>query len=184
MGGKSRGFSLLELMVTIAVLVILLTVAMPAWQTFVQNQRLITTRDNLINAMSQARATAINDDDVATICPYSAASSSSCGSSWSAGWVISEQLASGTVLLKSQPLVSGSSPTIGTLAAGTSSGTIASVSFNPRPPYVAVAQTGDFRICDSRGASFALSFNLQSTGYVQSAASAGATLSGAALSCP
>ncbi|KUM04367.1 GspH/FimT family pseudopilin [Chromobacterium subtsugae] len=183
MSGNSRGFTLLEMMVTLAVMVILLTVAMPAWQTLMQNQRLISTRDNLLSAMSQARASAVNDDSVVTICPYSAASSTACGSSWSAGWVISEQQSGSAVLLKSQPLVSGS-PTIGTLAAGTASGTIASVSFNPRPPYVAVAQTGDFRICDSRGAAVALSFNLQSTGYAQSAASAGATLSGASLSCP
>ncbi|RBH38809.1 hypothetical protein C3F00_042915, partial [Pseudomonas sp. MWU13-2860] len=123
------------------------------------------------------------DNNLVTVCPYSPAANNSCGANWSAGWAVLEQQGAGQVLLKAQPLTAGGAPTIGSQVTG-GSAAIASVSFNPRPPYVAVAQTGDFRICDSRGAAVALSFNLQSTGYAQSAASAGATLSGASLSCP
>ncbi|WP_282598034.1 GspH/FimT family pseudopilin [Chromobacterium violaceum] len=180
----AKGFSLLELMVTIAVAALLLTVALPAWQVFVLNQRLIGTRDQLISAMNQARSLSISNDDVVTICPYNAGSASSCGTSWSAGWAIFElpQGGASPVRVQAQPLTLGSSPTINAATSGGAS--LSSISFNPRPPYVAAGQTGDFRLCDSRGASYALSFNLQTTGYIQQPAKAGVTLAGAALTCP
>ncbi|WP_434632167.1 GspH/FimT family pseudopilin [Chromobacterium sp. CV08] len=178
------GFTLIEMMVTIVVLALMLTVGLPAWQTFVQNERLNAVRDNMISALGQARGTAVNDDSVVTVCPYSSASGGSCGNSWSAGWIIIETQGSSSTVLAQQPLSYTGAPTIGSLATGSASGTIASISFNPRPPYVAAAQTGDFRICDNRGANYALSFNLQTTGYAQAAASTGYTLAGAALSCP
>ncbi|UTH76169.1 GspH/FimT family pseudopilin [Chromobacterium sp. IIBBL 290-4] len=181
---EGRGFSIIEMMVTIVVLMVLLAMALPAWQTFVRNERLNTARDNLANALSQARGSAVSDNDVVTVCPYNASASGSCGSNWGQGWAIFEQQGASSVLLKAWPVSNAAAPTVGTLATGTASGAIASVSFNPRPPYVAVAQTGDFRFCDSRGASYALSFNLQTTGYVQYASSIGQTLGGATLSCP
>ncbi|WP_145963986.1 GspH/FimT family pseudopilin [Chromobacterium phragmitis] len=177
------GFTLVEMLVTIAVAVLLLTVALPAWQVFVQNERLNSTRDQLINALNQARSLSISNDDVVTVCPYNAASPTTCGGSWSAGWAILElpQGSASMVLTQARPLSAGA-PTIN--VATTGGAAIASVSFNPRPPYVAAAQSGDFRICDSRGASYALSFNLLSTGYIQQSSRAGYTLAGAALACP
>ncbi|MCD4506923.1 GspH/FimT family pseudopilin [Chromobacterium piscinae] len=179
-----KGFTLVEMMVTVAVAVLMVTVALPAWQVFVQNERLNSTRDQLINAMNQARALSISNDDVVTVCPYNASSASSCGASWSAGWAIFElpQGSASSTRVQAQPLTVGSSPTIN--AATSAGAAIPSISFNPRPPYVAAAQTGDFRLCDSRGVSYALSFNLQTTGYIQQASRAGVTLAGAALTCP
>ncbi|POZ61294.1 GspH/FimT family pseudopilin [Chromobacterium alticapitis] len=182
-GDAMGGFSLIETMIAIGVLAILLAMATPSWQAFIQDARLTGLRDNLITALDQARATALADNNVVTVCPYNPAANNSCGANWSAGWAVLEQQGAGQVLLKAQPLTAGGAPTIGSQVTG-GSAAIASVSFNPKPPYVAVGQTGDFRVCDSRGAGSALSFNLQTSGYVQIATVAGSTLGGAALSCP
>ncbi|OWY38318.1 hypothetical protein CEK28_13715 [Xenophilus sp. AP218F] len=179
MNGRGQGgFSLLEMAVTMAVFAILAAMALPAWQSFLQAERMNSARDNLLNAIAQARLTAVNNNNVVQLCAYNPASASQCGTSWSAGWAVIEQQSAGAVLLRAASATS-TGPVLSNLASG-----VTTISFNSRPPFVAAAQTGDFKLCDARGASSALSINLQSTGYAQAAASAGYTLGGTRLACP
>ena len=48
--GPARGFTLIELLVTIVVLSILLSLAVPAFRTFMQNDQQWTQQNNLILA--------------------------------------------------------------------------------------------------------------------------------------
>jgi type IV fimbrial biogenesis protein FimT len=60
-----RGFTLIELMVAIAVLAIVATVAVPSFRELVENNRLATESNRLISAMSFARSEAVRvGDDV------------------------------------------------------------------------------------------------------------------------
>ena len=54
-----RGFTLLELMVTIAVLAILATVGVPSFQTLVQNNRVVTQTNELVSVLNVARTEAV-----------------------------------------------------------------------------------------------------------------------------
>ena len=54
-----RGFTLLELMVTLAVLVILITVGIPAFADLVQNNRITAQTNELVSALNVARAEAV-----------------------------------------------------------------------------------------------------------------------------
>ena len=54
-----RGFTLLELMVTIAVLAILTTIAIPNFRDLVQNNRVTTQANELVSALTFARTEAV-----------------------------------------------------------------------------------------------------------------------------
>ena len=54
-----RGFTLLELMVAIAVLAVLATIGVPSFQNLIQNNRVTTQTNELVTALTFARAEAV-----------------------------------------------------------------------------------------------------------------------------
>lgn len=76
-----RGFTLIELMVTIAVAAVLMTVAVPSFVTFQRNAELTSTTNTLIAAMNAARSEAMKRGAFAMVVPKD-------GSSWSSGWIV------------------------------------------------------------------------------------------------
>lgn len=56
---RERGFTLVELMITLAVMAILLTVGIPSFQTIFQSNRLATQANEMIGAINLARSEAI-----------------------------------------------------------------------------------------------------------------------------
>lgn len=74
----NRGFTLIELMVTIAVLAIVLGIAVPSFQDFVRKNRLVATTNNLVSALAMARSEAIKRAARVTV----------ASANWSAGWQV------------------------------------------------------------------------------------------------
>lgn len=90
---KVRGFTLLELMVTVTILVILLAIGAPQLQAFLSKRAVSTQADIFASALRKARSEAIKRGQRVTICPSEApeASPPSCAASstdWSTGWLI------------------------------------------------------------------------------------------------
>ena len=84
-----RGFSLIELMVTIAVAAILLGIAAPSFQDLVIRNRLATNANQLVTALNLARSEAIKRGTTVSVCK--SANGSSCGGSgvnWESGWIV------------------------------------------------------------------------------------------------
>lgn len=81
------GFTLIELVVTISVAAILLTLAVPSFRSTIQNNRVTGQANEFLTALTMARSEAIKTARNASVC--SSSNGTSCtGSNWAGGWLI------------------------------------------------------------------------------------------------
>lgn len=87
---NERGFTLLELMVTLAVAVVLLTLAIPSYRSMVTRNSLAANVNDLVGALNYARTEAVGRGTTVYMC--SSTDQKYCRSKhpeiWSAGWVV------------------------------------------------------------------------------------------------
>lgn len=83
----NRGFTLIELMVTIAVLAIILGFAIPSFTDQIRNNRSLAYGEEFVTALNFARSEAIKRGGVVSICP-SNDDADGCDNDWSNGWLV------------------------------------------------------------------------------------------------
>jgi type IV fimbrial biogenesis protein FimT len=103
MMNETRGFTLVELMVVIALIGIIATIALPAFRDMLAGNRILTSANELVIAFHQARSEALRRSDTVTI----AACKPDCGTTgtaaWSNGW---QTTFTGTVVAEHAALAS------------------------------------------------------------------------------
>ncbi len=100
---SSRGFSFVELMLAVAILAILMTVAIPSFNEFALANKLRAYSNNLVASVHLTRSEAIKRNQVVEMCVST--NGSTCGEGgWEQGWII---LAGETVLHRQQAVVDG-----------------------------------------------------------------------------
>jgi len=80
---RFRGFTLIELMVTVALAAVMMTLAAPGLQTLLANQRLSSAASDLMTAAMQARSTALKNNQRVIVQP-----SAGAGGAWADGYRI------------------------------------------------------------------------------------------------
>jgi type IV fimbrial biogenesis protein FimT len=100
---NQRGFTLIELMITLAVMAILITAALPSFNEFIKNNRLTTQANDFIATMNLARSEAIKRGANINI------SSTSGDGNWGGGWSITDT--GGNIIRITQPLTGNSTLT-------------------------------------------------------------------------
>ena len=84
-----RGFTLVELLVTLAVFGILALAAIPAFNRYVNSNRMITETNTIVGALNYARNEAIKRRATISICRSSdGATCSGTAGTWNAGWIV------------------------------------------------------------------------------------------------
>ncbi|HNU65223.1 MAG TPA: GspH/FimT family pseudopilin [Thiobacillaceae bacterium] len=141
------GFTMIELLITIVVAAILMTVAIPSFLDFVRNNRLTAQANDLVLGLTYARSEAVKRGVRVTVCSRQNDTTCAASATWDDGWLVfvdtdgDGAVDTGEVILRVRaPLESGNT----LRAANLRRVTFQSTGFNP-----GFADT--FRLCDARG---------------------------------
>ena len=85
---KTGGYSLLELVMTLTLFALILTLGVPSFGAIIANHRLRVEVDALFHAVHVARKESIMRRRVVTICPTDDGLVCRPGSDWSGGWMM------------------------------------------------------------------------------------------------
>jgi type IV fimbrial biogenesis protein FimT len=180
-GRRQAGFTLVELLVTVLVLSILLSLAVPAFHGYVQSDEQWLQQNTLVLSLNTTRSEAIKQDVTGGVQICASADGVTCaGASWAQGWIVLSSASAKPIQ------VVGALPTGTTLTEANgnlsitflSNGALNSAALNN--PSAAVA----FTMCDPRGAAQAVYTQVSAMGRVVSAPQVGVSLAGTALGCP
>lgn len=154
----SEGFTIVELMMTLAVAAILSAVAAPSFNDIIQNNRLVTQVNELQASLSLARSEAIKRNDFLTVCP--SRDGANCMGNWESGWLVFvNDNVDGTVNAGEEILlVHGAISHNNTLTFNRARVTYAG-SGKARG-----GSNGSFTLCDGRGARYAKGIIISNTG--------------------
>ncbi|MDO5610329.1 MAG: GspH/FimT family pseudopilin [Pseudomonadota bacterium] len=89
-GQKQGGFTLVELMVTIAVLAIISTIAYPSFTSIINSNRLTSAANEVLASAQLARSEAVRLNQTVVLCPANAALSACDGNDWQ-NWLLLDQ---------------------------------------------------------------------------------------------
>jgi len=163
---KNAGFTLVELLITIVIIGVLLTVGIPALKTFMQGNQLVASTNELIAAFNVARSEAIKRNGSVTVCESTNGTTCSVGTGdWQDGWIVFvdsgvNQTSSGAIcadgnvgsscLLRSHSAFTDNQLTVSGVDSANTSTVINSVTFNARglpKSSAGGAQSSHFSVC-------------------------------------
>ncbi|WP_157511094.1 GspH/FimT family pseudopilin [Frateuria sp. Soil773] len=85
---RARGFTMIELMVTIAVLAILMTIAVPSFNNSIRRNDVSTASNALLADLSYARTEAVTRHSTVSMCPSTDGTSCASSTAYDTGWII------------------------------------------------------------------------------------------------
>lgn len=172
------GYSLVELLVVLAIVAVLINLASPFLFSVVQDYRLTVQINQLVGTLQFSRSEAIKRGSSITVC--SSNNGMTCGASWQNGWIV----LSGSTVIKSYPAQPGNN----TIRYNLSHGTLTDrILFDSRG--FSTNYAGSWTLCDSRGTNRVHGIVVVNTGRILKARDANNNgimedVNGNDLSCP
>ena len=180
--GNKYGFTLIELMVTLAVLGILAMIAIPSLTSMIRDNRQTSQINTFLSNIHLARSEAIKRNTPVTLCKSSDQSScdTTSGNYWEQGWIVFvDSNGDGQKAAAAEPILKISTGLNHQTLRATTSYTN-SLTFNHRGLNKAYT-SGLFSLCDERGASNARAIRISAIGQ---ASATKVKLDGTSLECP
>ena len=85
---STRGFTIIELMTTIAVFGVMLAIGTPAMKQTILNNRLVSQLNALGSSLALARSEAVKQNQLAVVCVSTDGAACAAGEDWNKGWMI------------------------------------------------------------------------------------------------
>lgn len=82
------GLTLIELMITISIIAILMSLAVPSFQSMTASSNLTTATNDLVNTLAQARSNAIRRGGRVTVCKSVNGTQCATTGNWEQGWIV------------------------------------------------------------------------------------------------
>ncbi len=161
---NERGFTLIELMMTLAVFAILTACAMPAFGNLISSTGARAAQENLVTALNTARILAASRTQHVVVCP--SADGQYCGhtTEWQHGWLIFVDADHDDVRdLGEELLAAGQQQPDGIAIVSTAGRT----HVDYRPDGSATGSNVTFTVCDRRGAAEARALVINNAGRVR-----------------
>ena len=119
---RQRGFTVVELMVTLSIVGILVAAAAPGYQDWVATTRLNSHTNEFVTALHYARSEAVKRNVAVSVCKSSSGTSCATTSTWAQGWMVFVDLdgsgtyTSGETILRVHEKLTGGTTLIGETA--------------------------------------------------------------------
>jgi len=86
---KSLGFTLIELMITLVIVIILTSLALPSFRSMIISNNIVTNTNEFVGTVSYARSEAIRRGKSITLCKSSSGTGclTGAGTYWDTGWI-------------------------------------------------------------------------------------------------
>jgi len=153
MNRTQTGFTLLELMITLTIAAILMSMAVPNYREFIMNNRMTTATNDFVTTLAMARSEAVKRGEGVTIC--SSDDMATCtASAWNQGWVV--MVTSSSELLRvHEPLDSAITLT--------NAATNTSIEYRPTG-FLNGGAANSFSLCDNRTGETGRQIDISGTG--------------------
>lgn len=79
---------MIELMVTLIIIAIVVSIAVPNFRDFIQHTRATTESNRIVGALNLARSEAVKRGTAVSVCPSSDQATCSGNSDWEKGWIV------------------------------------------------------------------------------------------------
>jgi len=166
---KAAGFTLLELMIAIAVGAILLVLALPDFTTALQKNRIGSAADQLYVSLAEARGEAVKRRSAVHICPSADNDSCRNDGDWSDGWLIFVDTNDNNLRESGEPIIKAVPGT--SLASGVSLGNEVAVAnfvaFEATGATIGTGTSGAFWICHSNSSVPSRQINVSLSGRIE-----------------
>jgi type IV fimbrial biogenesis protein FimT len=83
-----RGFTLIELLITVSIAAIMLTLAIPSFQSFLLNNRLTSQTNDFVLALASARSEAVKRGVRVSVCSRDSDATCAASTTWGNGWLV------------------------------------------------------------------------------------------------
>lgn len=173
------GFTLVELVVALAVAAVLLGVGVPSFVGAIKNSRTSSTYNEFVGALYLARSEAVKSARRVTVCAR--ATDATCGTDWDQGTLVfvdespfstgTPAVISGTdrVIAVGFPIPDANDATLFSSASGSVSDAVTSSWLSYRGDGSTNANAASLLLCDDRGADFSRAMNIVLTGDLRRA---------------
>jgi len=148
---SSRGFTLIELMIAVGLSALLLSMAVPALNTFTTNARQTAAINDFVASMHIARSTAITTNFRVTVC--ASAGGANCEAvSWDQGWIVFGDRDSDQAVDADEVIAAASAGIEGLTIQSGEFGRFMMYRPNGRVMNASInGNSGQFTVCDGRG---------------------------------